>query len=258
MTDTPHTASTLASQLAALGVKPGMTLMVHASFKNVGWTEGGARSAVQALFETIGQAGTLVMPAGSSQLSPSKEERERPPTPEQIFDKSTTPTTMGALAECFRTWPGTLRSDHPFESVCAHGPKAHDIVAEHSRVFCEGSGTPFEKLYTLDGHTLLLGVGFNRCTSLHFAEFMSSRRRVCTNSLPVLENGQPVWMDVQDMAADKSTHFPIVGDRFVSTGAVRSGKVGQADSLLFSTRALVDFATPYFDEHLDPESHGAP
>ena len=229
-----------------------MTLMVHASFRKVGWTEGGTRSAVQALFETLGQDGTLVMPAGSPQLSPSKEERERPPTLDQVFDRLTTPTTMGALAECFRTWPGTLRSDHPLESVCANGPKAREIVAEHSRVFCEGYKTPFEKLYTLDAHTLLLGVGFNRCTSLHFAEFMSSRRRVGINYLPILENGQPSWLRVQDMAADNSTHFPTVGDRFVSTGAVQTGEIGQANSLLFSTRELVEFATPYFDEHLDP------
>ena len=254
MTGTSHTASTLALHLAAIGVEPGTILMVHASFSKVGWTEGGPSSAIQALIETLGKDGTLVMPAGSPQISPSENEGERPPTMDQMFDILTTPTTMGALAECFRTWPGTLRSDHPLGSVCANGPKARDIVVEHSHEFCEGYKTPFEKLYTLGAHTLLLGVGFNRCTSLHFAEFLSSARRVGTNYLPIIENRQPRWLEVQDMAADNSTHFPIVGDKFVSSGAVQTGKVGHANSLLFSTRELVEFATPYFDKHLDAET----
>lgn len=254
MVEPSNTVTTLTAQLSELGVKPGMTLMVHASFSKVGWTEGGPNSAIQALFETLASNGTLVMPAASPQLSAS--ELGQHPRPDQMFDRQSTPTTMGALAECFRAWPGTLRSDHPFESVCANGPKAADIVAKHARVFCEGRGTPFEKLYDLGAYTLLLGVGFNRCTALHFAESLSTRRRTRTNRLPIMEDGAPRWLEVQDMAADNSTHFPIVGERFIATGDVRRGKIGQADSLLFSTRDLVDFATPYFDEFLDPIAQG--
>ena len=73
---------------------------------------------------------------------------------------------MGAIPEAFRSHPGTLRSSHPLVSVCANGRHAQAITAQHALEFCEGAGTPFEKLYELDGWTLLLGVGFNRCTSL--------------------------------------------------------------------------------------------
>jgi aminoglycoside N3'-acetyltransferase len=48
------------------------------------------------------------------------------------------------------------------------------------------------------------------------------------------------------MATDDSTHFPIVGKQFVEAGHVRSGNIGEADALLCSTRALVDFAEDYF------------
>ena len=35
------------------------------------------------------------------------------------YDKKLTPTkTMGAVAEMFRQWPGSVRSDHPARSIC--------------------------------------------------------------------------------------------------------------------------------------------
>jgi aminoglycoside N3'-acetyltransferase len=59
------------------------------------------------------------------------------------------------------------------------------------------------------------------------------------------------------MATDDSAHFPIVGKQFVDGGHVRSGKVGNADALLFSTRALVDFAERYFRGVLTSPGSGA-
>ena len=74
----------------------------------------------------------------------------------------------------------------PLVSVCANGPLAASITAEHALEFCESRGTPFEKLYTLGAHTILLGVGFNRCTSLHYAESLVPGRRTMMNRvLPV-------------------------------------------------------------------------
>ena len=167
-----------------------------------------------------------------------------------VFDPRTTPTTMGAIPEAFRSYPGTRRSNHPLVSVCANGQRAHEITAEHALEFCEGRGTPFEKLYELDAWTLLLGVGFDRCTSLHYAESLVPNRRTMISRFPMIENGVRVWVEKLSMATDNGTHFPIVGQRFVERGQVRSGKVGGADALLFSTRALVDFAESYFREVL--------
>ena len=167
-----------------------------------------------------------------------------------VFDPLTTPTTMGAIPEAFRTYPGTRRSNHPLVSVCANGRHADDITAEHALEFCEGRGTPFEKLYDLDACTLLLGVGFDRCTSLHYAESLVPARRTALSRFPVIENGERVWVEKSDMATDNGVHFPVVGKRFVDRGDVRVGKIGGADSMLFSTRALVDFAEAYFREVL--------
>ena len=237
-----NTAASLAADLVRLGVKPGKVMMVHSSLGQVGWTEGGPITVIEALLDTLGPRGTLVMPAESPQLAD--------PTNHAVFDPRTTPTTMGAIPEAFRSYPGTLRSNHPLVSVCANGQRAHEITAEHALEFCEGRGTPFEKLYELDAWTLLLGVGFNRCTSLHYAESLVPNRRTMISRFPMIENGVRVWVERLSMGTDNGTHFPIVGQRFVERGQVHSGKVGRADALLFPTRALVDFAESYFREVL--------
>jgi aminoglycoside 3-N-acetyltransferase len=237
-----NNADSLRTDFVALGLRPGMVAMVHSSLRRIGWTEGGPATVIAALLDVLGPDGTLVMPAESPQLADTANQ--------DVFDPRTTPTTMGAIPEAFRCYPETLRSNHPLVSVCANGMRAQELTAEHALEFCEGRGTPFEKLYELDAWTLLLGVGFDRCTSLHYAESLVPGRRTTISRYPLLENGVRVWVEKRDMASDNGTHFPIVGQRFMARGEVRTGKVGDADALLFPTRALVDFAADYFREVL--------
>lgn len=251
----PNTRESLARDLSELGVQDGMAVMVHSSLRNVGWTVGGPVTVIRALLDVVGEAGTLVMPAESPAVSDPaswndprvKQEwyetiREHLP----VFDPLTTPTAMGAVPETFRTFPGTLRSHHPQVSVCANGRNAQEITAEHALEFCEGRGTPFEKLYDLGASTLLLGVGFARCTSLHYAESLVANRRTTTSRFPMIVDGRRSWVEKPDMASDNGVHFPIVGQEFRETGRVRIGDVGAAEAMLFATKELVDFAEPYF------------
>jgi len=251
----PNTFESLLSEFSNLGLRAGMTVMVHSSLGKVGWTAGGPVTVVRALLEAVGAEGTVVMPAESPYVSdPSTWHDDRVKAHWHdtirahlpVFDPLTTPTTMGAIPEAFRTFPNTQRSSHPMVSVCANGRLASEITKVHSLEFCEGRGTPFEQLYNLDAVTLLLGVGFNRCTSLHYAESLVPQRRTTVHRFPMIEGGKRVWVEKPDMANDDGVHFSFVGDQFVATGAVRAARVGNADAMLFSTRQLVDFAEAYF------------
>jgi aminoglycoside 3-N-acetyltransferase len=229
--------------------------MVHSSLGRVGWTVGGPTTVIRALLEALGPEGTLVMPAESPSISdPSewgddrvkKEWHDTIRAHLPVFDPLTTPTTMGAIPEAFRTFPGTVRSNHPLVSVCANGRLAAKITKHHALAFCEGPGTPFEKLYELESFTLLLGVGFDRCSSLHYAESLVPGRRTTVSRFPMMQEGKRVWVDMPDMAADNGAHFPIVGAQFAKFCQTRVGRVGAAEATLFSTRELVDFAKDYF------------
>jgi aminoglycoside 3-N-acetyltransferase len=130
--------------------------------------------------------------------------------------------------------------------VCARGPLAETVTAQHSLEFGEGRNTPFEKLYTLGGFTLLLGVGFERCTSLHFAESLTAKRRITTSRVLVTRDGERDWIDTPQMGIDGGTHFPQIGAAFCDAQSINKRRVGEADTYLVSTRALVDFAVHYF------------
>ncbi len=249
----------LMRDLLRLGVGPGMVLTVHSSLSAIGWVDGGARTVVRCLLNVLGENGTLAMPSATPQCQdPAKWRETKFPDAKlselrmnlPLFDLHNTPTEMGAIPETFRTWPGTLRSNHPLESVCAYGPQAAKITKHHPRAFSEGPDSPFDQLYQLDSWILLLGVGFNRCTALHFAESRVENCRITKVRFPWLEKGRRVWVEVENVADDNDTHFPIIGEIFVSKEKSLRGSVGDADSCLFSMRELVEIAGKYFETEL--------
>ena len=128
----PATVQSIRDDLSALGITPGMVLLVHSSLSSLGWVCGGPVAVVMALEEALGPGGTLVMPTHSGDLS-EPSHWKNPPVPENWwdiirqtmppYDASMTPTRgVGVIPECFRSQEGTLRSPHPSDSFGARGP----------------------------------------------------------------------------------------------------------------------------------------
>src|SRR5919202_134924 len=61
-TSQPLTVDSLAEQLAAYGLQPGQTVLVHSALSSLGWVVGGPVAVIQALLRVVGPAGTIMMP----------------------------------------------------------------------------------------------------------------------------------------------------------------------------------------------------
>jgi aminoglycoside 3-N-acetyltransferase len=155
----PGTVQSLSSDLRALGVRPGDTVLAHSSASSLGFVAGGTQAVVQALLDAVGPDGTLVVPAHTSDncdpagwFNPPVPAAWWPVIREQApgFDRDRTPSRwMGAIAETVRTWPGALRSDHPQVSFAALGRHAADVTGTHQLDDALGERSPLGAVYRL-------------------------------------------------------------------------------------------------------------
>jgi aminoglycoside 3-N-acetyltransferase len=250
----PTTRRSLAAQLRALGLAAGDVVLVHSSLRQVGWVVGGPVAVVQAIGDVVGPGGTIVVPTQVSEHSDPAEWRH-PPVPEAWwpviraempgFDPLVTPSQrMGIVAETLRTWPGARRSSHPAVSFAALGAEADEIVRRHPLDHGLGDASPLGELYRRGARVLLIGVGYDRNTSFHLAQYRTPDRAEVAASAPVLERGRQLWKTYREIDFDTDA-FPSIGGAFEGAGHVRTGLVGRATARLFSLPAAVEFAVAW-------------
>lgn len=251
--------SDIKAALEDLGVHEGQILMVHTSLSALGFVCGGAQVVIEALMEAVGPEGTLMMPTQSwKNLDPTAGVHWE--EPEQwwdlirqnwpAYDKRITPTnTMGAVAEMFRSWPGTLRSDHPARSVAAWGKYAQYLTQDHDLSNIFGVGSPIGKLYELGGAVLLIGVGYDKNTSLHLADALAEYpgKHDVLESSAVFENGERVWKSYKTLYVD-GEDFDRIGAAFEAFYPVKKIPLGNGILTLMDQRQLVDFAVDWIQQ----------
>ncbi len=258
-TEQPRTVASLSADLRALGLREGMSVLVHSSMSSLGWVVGGTQSIIQALTDTLGESGTLVMPAFCCNSDP--RDWQNPPIPESwwqvvrddmpAFDPRQTPTwRLGQIPEAFRSWPGVKRSAHPALSFCAWGKHSDTVTRNHELHNSHGEGSPLARLYELNAHVLLEGVGHDRNTSLHLAEYRAEwpSKHVVDQGAAMFIDGQRTWATYHEVLFAPAD-FPRIGAAFEATGACGTGKIGNAPAKLMSQVALIDFASDWIHAH---------
>ena len=256
----PITKTEIKEAFTQIGLKAGAVVMVHTSLSAIGYVCGGAQTVIEALTETVGTEGTIMMPTQSwKNLDPedgvhwtvAEEDWQIIRNNWPAYDKRITPTnTMGAVAEMFRSWPGVIRSDHPARSVAAWGKNAEYLVSNHNLSNIFGDGSPIGKLYELDGSVLLIGVGYDKNTSLHLADVRASYpgKHNCIEHSAIMENGKRVWKAYETLFVD-GEDFKEIGAAFEKEHEVKMDMLGGATLRFMRQRDLVDYAVGWIENN---------
>jgi hypothetical protein len=129
--------SELREPLLDLGVRPGDTLMTHASLRRLGPVDGGAAGVIAARRDAVDT------------------------------------DDMGWLAEVFRTTPGVQVNDHPADRFAALGPAADAPLHPMPPHDYHGPGSVLERLCARGGKVLRLGANPDTVTLTHHAEHLA-------------------------------------------------------------------------------------
>lgn len=248
------------NSLKKCGVIEGQSIIVHTSLSRLGFVCGGAQVVIEALLECVGENGTIMMPTQSwKNLDPEYGVHwEEPKEWWQLirdnwpaYDKDITPTNkMGAVAEMFRKWPGVLRSNHPVRSVAAYGKNAEYLVSNHNLSNIFGEESPLAKLYKLDGHVLLLGVDYDKNTSIHLADVRANypSKHMEKNSTAMMVNGERKWVTYETLYVD-GEDFNDIGKEFINTNMVNKCYLGNGEIQFMKQRDIVDFAVNWIEKN---------
>ena len=231
-----------------IGLKKGNIVFVHSSLSSFGYVEDGPDTVIDALLETVGNSGTVVMPAFTWGALHSKEK--------VVFDVANTSVKkeVGILAEVFRKRKEAIRSLHICHSVSAIGPKAKEVMGEG--ITACGKGSTFDKLYELDAWNLFLGVGFSSCTALHMVEeYMHVPYRYYRDfkgSKVILPDEKTIESESVEFLRKPGyiNDFIKMGRIFSKHGVLHTCKIGEAKIINIKIRDIFNITKQYLEKDM--------
>ena len=217
------TRADIEGDLRDLGLKPGDIVMVHSSLSSFGYVEDGADAVIEALLETMGPEGTVMVPTYSTNRRKTGRGTDQEILP---YDPQTTPVWTGTIPETFRKRKEAIRSLHPTHSLTAIGPRAKELIES------------LHKLVEWNGYVLLLGVDLHVNSAMHLSEDIAKppqylRREEANREREV--DGRKVRA-VEGPWAD----FTKMEEAYLQRGIMKTGTIGEATVRLLKARPMVE------------------
>jgi aminoglycoside 3-N-acetyltransferase len=152
--------------LRIAGAKNGDILFSHSNLGYFGMLEGAKinldilNAFKEAIFEVIGEQGTLVVPTFTYSFGSDKLEK--------VFDVKNTASKMGSFAEFIRLNKNALRSEDPMFSVAAIGAHS-ELLTKNTSIYCFGANSFWDRFYKLGGKICNFNLDAGS-TFIHYAE----------------------------------------------------------------------------------------
>lgn len=248
-----YTKEQLKAHLKEMGVNPMGTLLVHSSMKAIGEVEGGADTVLDALIEYM-KDGLLILPTHTwKQMRPEYN----------VFYADREPSCVGILTNLIMKRPGVFRSLHPTHSVAAIGREAEEYVKgeENARTPCPREGC-WGRLYDRKAQILMLGVTLSKYTYLHSVEeWADVPGRLTKQEIPlfVLDfEGNEYAVPQHRHAGANSDWFPKMDEEYLTRGAMKMGRFGDAVCRLCDAVKTADIALEWLKKDIDLFGNGDP
>lgn len=152
--------------LIKLGLKSGMHVLVHSSFRAVrnAFNIISPEKIIQNLQKVLTSDGSLIMPTFTYCFRRTKGDYE-------IFDSQKSPSKVGALTEVFRQSDAVIRTSSPTHSFALWGKITHEIDHTNTPISPLGKDSVLEWLADKsNSYVFLPGVDFRSLTFGHYLE----------------------------------------------------------------------------------------
>lgn len=222
----------LKADFEKMGLGKGDHVAVALSLKSIGFVEHGPEEFIDALLETVGSEGTVMMNTFTRSFPAAKIDSQ------YIFDPKTTAPRTGLVPQRFLKRKNAIRSRHPIFSVAAIGKLAEYLTSGHD----ENSTRylPYIKLAQAGGKYMSIGLGDRLVAIRHEAQrragmFVIPRFAGVKYKTP--QGGTSVLVMVCPPCARKLSRLVPKLERL---GIIERGKVGMATSLIGSADRLIE------------------
>jgi len=222
----------IVGDLRKIGINKGDHLAVTLSFKSIGFVKGGPSAFIDALLETVGPDGTIMMNTFTLAF-PLSEIRS-----DYIFDPKSTVSYTGLVPETLRKRKDSLRSQHPTNSVAAIGKLAKHLTEGHD----ENSSPfmPYSKLAQIGGKYLCIGIG-NRLVGIrHEAQYRAGLFVVPFLIGTKYRNKKGEIKFFFGKGVPCIEKLPDMVPTLEKMGIIKRGKIGMASSILAYAGELID------------------
>lgn len=262
MIDVCVTKEDIKRGLQRLGLKEGDIVIVHSSLSSFGFVDGGAETVVDALLETVGKEGTVVMPTYS--INRRKVRRSKKEITWGVtwkykitsYDPKRTPCWTGAIPEAFRKRKNAERSLNPTHSIAAIGAKAKEIVDAAK----ENADQGFKKVLGFNGYVLLIGVGLNVCSAMHLAEEqVQLPKHILEKIRPpqelIAKYGRDLGWPHWDIGFGPYPDFAKMEEPCEKHGIMKTTKIGRSEVKLLRLKELIELYAEYLRKNPEAFYH---
>ncbi|MFV0379742.1 MAG: aminoglycoside N(3)-acetyltransferase [Anaerorhabdus sp.] len=202
-----------------LGVVSGMVLEVCADLSTLDYLVGGAEVFVDALMETVGKDGTILMSLenegnkepsfqNNGTLSVADLSKIRNNLPAYNVNRNDIKDSNNVVAN-FRKREDIVYSAHPAYSFVSWGKHSKFLCNRQSLHFPLSEESPLARLYELRGSVLLVGVTYEKCSVMSLGEYRSDCRAIVLNGSAVEISNQRTWKKYLDIEHNKNDYQEI-------------------------------------------------